>query len=250
MATPATTAEPTAAAARTTTTARTATTAPPLPAGAVLKGTLVPGPPPAVAAPESLTPPAAAPAIRTAEPAAAVAPLELVEPPLPPARAEAPPAPRDPPPALPRETSAIPPAASPAAPTPSAGLPAAAAPTALATPAVVTPPPATEANAIEGVLGRYRHAFSTLDAGAARAVWPSVDARVLGRAFDQLEQQELEFQKCDIVVTGARATAACGGRARYVPKVGSKSPRDERRQWTFSLRKADDRWLIEGVASR
>jgi hypothetical protein len=100
------------------------------------------------------------------------------------------------------------------------------------------------------VLGRYRTAFTALDADAARAIWPTVDARALGRAFDQLKEQELEFQTCNIVVNGLRATAACDGRARYVPKVGNKSLRDEHRHWTFSLRRVEDSWLIESVASR
>ena len=100
------------------------------------------------------------------------------------------------------------------------------------------------------MLGRYRRAFASLDADAAKAVWPGVDARVLGRAFDQLHEQQLEFQTCEIVVNAARATAACGGRARYVPKVGSRPVRDERREWTFNLRKVNDDWLIESVASR
>ena len=68
--------------------------------------------------------------------------------------------------------------------------------------------------------------------GAARAVWPTVDAKALGRAFDQLQQQTLEFDECAIAVTGARAVASCGGNARYVPKVGNKSPRTEARQWS------------------
>ena len=122
-------------------------------------------------------------------------------------------------------------------------------------PSVPTPAaPATAVAAdhagIETVLSRYRQAFTALDANAARAVWPAVDARALGRAFDQLVEQQLDFQRCDITVNSAHATAACGGRARYVPKVGSRSVRDEPRHWTFSLQKVDGQWLIERVTSR
>jgi hypothetical protein len=114
-------------------------------------------------------------------------------------------------------------------------------------------PPApgiTETGAIQDVLQQYRGAFSDLDARAARQIWPSVNTRVLDRAFAQLETQELEFESCEINVTGARAVAACGGRARYVPKVGNKNPQEQRRQWTFDLRKVNDAWLIETVESR
>ena len=97
------------------------------------------------------------------------------------------------------------------------------------------------------MLSRYRDAFSVLDAGAAKAVWPTVDEKALGRAFDQLQQQTLEFDECAITVTGAGAVASCGGNARYVPKVGNKSPRTEAREWRFSLRKVNEEWLIEAV---
>ena len=108
----------------------------------------------------------------------------------------------------------------------------------------------TDTASIESVLGRYRTAFKALDASAARAVWPGVDARALSRAFNQLVEQQLDFQSCDIVVTSGRATAACGGRARYIPKVGTRSMRDEARKWTFSLQKVNDQWLIDKVDSR
>jgi hypothetical protein len=107
-----------------------------------------------------------------------------------------------------------------------------------------------DATDIEGVLGHYRRAFSALDANAARAIWPGLDVRTLTRAFNQLAEQQLEFQTCDVAVDRDRATAACSGRARYVPKVGSRSARDERRQWLFNLRKMQDGWRIESVASK
>ena len=47
-----------------------------------------------------------------------------------------------------------------------------------------------------------------------------------------------------------RAAAKCRGSARYVPKVGSRSPQTAARQWDFRLQKVDDRWIIEGVATR
>ena len=130
----------------------------------------------------------------------------------------------------------------PPAPAPTAPVPAPA--------PAATPLPPTDATNIEGVLGRYRQAYGALDAGAARSIWPTVDVRALGRAFDQLEQQQLEFQTCNIAVNGVRATADCGGRARYVPKVGSKAVRDERRQWTFNLRKVQEAWVIDSVVTR
>ena len=63
-------------------------------------------------------------------------------------------------------------------------------------------------------------------------------------------RQEIEFDRCDVVVTGSRAVATCRGRARYVPKVGNKSAHVESRQWRFDLRKANESWRIETVSAR
>jgi hypothetical protein len=109
---------------------------------------------------------------------------------------------------------------------------------------------AADAEEIESVLGRYRLAFAALDVDAARAVWPGVNAPALERTFDQLREQRLEFQTCTIVVIERRATADCRGRARYVSKVGSRSVHDERRQWTFNLRRTPESWVIANVSWR
>ena len=101
-----------------------------------------------------------------------------------------------------------------------------------------------ETGEIEETLSRYADAYARLDARAARAVWPTVDQRALARAFEGLESQGIFFEHCDVAVAGVEATAACRGRAQYVPKVGSREPLVQRRQWTFKLHKADAGWQI------
>ena len=110
-------------------------------------------------------------------------------------------------------------------------------------------PPAPE-SAVQTVLSRYRNAYDDLDAGAARAVWPSVDHKALSKAFDRLEQQQLVFDSCEISVTDARAVASCRGVATYIPRVGNKARRDDRRQWEFTLSRVNDAWLIDTVSAR
>src|SRR5262245_28820680 len=110
--------------------------------------------------------------------------------------------------------------------------------------------PASETGAIQTVLSRYRTAFRDLDAGAARAIWPGVDAKALGRAFESLERQDLIFNSCQIAVRDVRAVASCDGKARYVPRICNRDPHDERRSWEFKLRKVDDVWLIDTVSAR
>ncbi len=107
-----------------------------------------------------------------------------------------------------------------------------------------------EAQRVRTVIDRYREAFTTLNVGAARAVWPGLDARKLEQAFDQLSMQQLEYGNCDIAVTGQRALADCNGNVRYVPKVGSRMPRVESRQWQFDLRRVNNQWRIVAVDTR
>lgn len=111
-------------------------------------------------------------------------------------------------------------------------------------PAARVDPVRAEEDHIRAALARWRAAYSQLDARAAREIWPSVDASALERAFQALKSQDLRFDRCDLTVTGARAQAACRGRAVYVPRVGNQSPRATPREWTFELRKLDQQWTI------
>jgi hypothetical protein len=150
---------------------------------------------------------------------------------------------------------------------PAAAAPASEAPpaTAVAPPAVAAEgrgapaaPPSTDASrteaaatdAIVQVLHRYRAAFNTLDAEAARSVWPGADVRGLGRAFEGLQEQQLSFNACAITLEGERAVANCRGTATYVPKVGRRNPRVETRQWRFEVERHASEWLIQSVAAR
>ena len=138
--------------------------------------------------------------------------------------------------------------ASPAASPPPARVPPAAVrPDPVALPAVVA---RTEQSEIQRTLGQYRSAYSLLDAEAARAVWPSVDVRALARAFDSLTSQQLAFETCQFDIVGEAATAQCRGSATYTPKVGSRGPKLEPRQWTFHLRKVDEGWKIQSAQTR
>ncbi len=104
--------------------------------------------------------------------------------------------------------------------------------------------------AVRAALDRYRSAFSSLDASSAKSVWPGVDEKTLTRAFGQMTSQQFVFDACSIDVTGGRATANCQGRAQYVPKIGSRTPRVEPRQWSFTLRRDEGDWMIETVDSK
>jgi CheY-like chemotaxis protein len=104
--------------------------------------------------------------------------------------------------------------------------------------------PGEDERGIYQVLQQYERAYERLDVNAARAVWPSLDARALARAFDGLKAQALEFSHCRVAFELSEATAVCGGSASYVPRVGRQAARTEPRQWTFRLRKVDQDWLI------
>jgi len=117
-------------------------------------------------------------------------------------------------------------------------------PVAAAVSAAYVDPTSGDEDRIRAALTRWRTAYSALDAAAAREVWPSVDARALERAFQALKSQELRFDRCDLTVNGGSAQAACTGRAIYVPRIGKPSPRATPREWTFELKKDDQRWTI------
>jgi hypothetical protein len=111
-------------------------------------------------------------------------------------------------------------------------------------------PIVNEEDDIRSTLTRWRAAYSRLDASAAQEVWPSVDVRALRTAFRGIKSQELHFDRCRLTVTGARAQAACSGRAVYVPGVGDRSPRTATREWNFELQKADEHWTIASASAR
>ena len=117
-------------------------------------------------------------------------------------------------------------------------------------PAVVPPEPSvvrSDTDAVRAVLDRYQSAFSDLDASKAKTIWPSVDEKALGRAFGQLERQQIVLEGCDVKVADQRAVAVCRGKASYVPRVGNKAVRVEPRQWAFTLRRTGNSWIIEAI---
>jgi hypothetical protein len=65
-----------------------------------------------------------------------------------------------------------------------------------------------------------------------------------------LSSQEIQFDACDLGVTGRQATATCQGSIHYVPKVGSPTPRSRVSAWTFDLEQTGGRWLITKVVAR
>jgi len=103
---------------------------------------------------------------------------------------------------------------------------------------------------IQSVLVKYFDAFSSLDAYAAKEVWPGVNDAALSRAFDSLDEQHFDTDDCQVTVNGDSANAVCGGTIKYVQKVGPKTMRVEKRQWKFDLRHTDGEWLIQNVQTR
>lgn len=119
------------------------------------------------------------------------------------------------------------------------------------TPASAAPSAASSARPLIGeVLQRYQAAYSSMDVGATRAVWPSVDGRALERAFGTLQEQDLALGACDISIDQDRATAVCPGTVRYRPKVGNTAPQRRNGQWEVQLDRGTRGWAITGVNVR
>lgn len=122
----------------------------------------------------------------------------------------------------------------------------------------VTAPPANavgggglspESAALSRVLGRYQTAYSTRDANAAAAIWPSVDRRALNRAFERLQDQELDLERCTYAVSSTSATARCDGTLRYARRIGDTSPKVEQHTWTIEFVKKGSTWHIVRVSA-
>lgn len=103
---------------------------------------------------------------------------------------------------------------------------------------------------VTATLRRFADAYQQLDANAVARVWPSADRRVLTRAFEAIESQEVYFERCDVEVADSGATASCGGWLRFVPRVGKKEPRFLNRRWDFALQKRAGEWRITTAAVR
>ena len=117
-------------------------------------------------------------------------------------------------------------------------------------PAAVVVAAATDETRVTQVLARYQHAYETLDARAAAALWPSVDVAALTRAFSGLKSQALTFDRCDVAIDadGSRATVACAGSTTVVRQVGRATPVTQSLNWMFDLRRGgDSAFVIENV---
>jgi hypothetical protein len=107
-----------------------------------------------------------------------------------------------------------------------------------------------ESAALGQILNRYELAYDRLDAGAASAMWPTVDTQALARAFARLQMQNLEFGNCTFAVSEDEATAQCAGTLQYVRRIGDRSPKKERHTWTIEFVRAGDTWNIARITAR
>lgn len=103
--------------------------------------------------------------------------------------------------------------------------------------------------AVRAVLARFEAAYSSLSAGAAQEVWPSVDAAALARAFDDLESQRVSLGNCSVTMDAATAQASCTGSTTWTPRVGGGA-RTQTRRWQFELALANGAWRIVRAQAR
>jgi hypothetical protein len=95
------------------------------------------------------------------------------------------------------------------------------------------------------VLEQYAKAYERLDVQAAKALWPTVDARALRRAFHGVDSLRYRFTSCGVVsMTGEAANAHCRGDVTYRPKVGSRPSTLPPQEWNFDLSRHEHGWRI------
>ena len=100
------------------------------------------------------------------------------------------------------------------------------------------------------MLQQYANALSRLDVAQTRAVWPSADAGMLRRAYEQLASQRVELGSCEVRAGARDGSAVCAGRVTIVPRVGRRAEMTESRTWIFELTHRDGRWVISGVKAQ
>jgi hypothetical protein len=107
-----------------------------------------------------------------------------------------------------------------------------------------------EWSALAEVLGHYEQAFDRLDAKGAAAIWPSVDARALSRAFARLRRQDIDFGNCAFLVSASDAAARCAGVLRYAQRVGDSALKTEEHVWTIEFARAGESWQIVRISAQ
>ncbi len=100
---------------------------------------------------------------------------------------------------------------------------------------------------VRRVLAAYEQAWTRMDAGATRAIWPSAGASTLQAAFSPVIEQRLQLAGCDVGMSGDRALAICMGTLTYRSRNGGRAARVERGRWEFDLHRTADGWRIGDV---
>jgi hypothetical protein len=103
---------------------------------------------------------------------------------------------------------------------------------------------------IRDVLNRYTHSFETMDLGATKAVYPSVDDRALQKAYRALDGQQVRLSNCGVSIEGPDANARCRGTATYRPKIGPRTVQLTDLEWMFRLARGDAGWQIVNANAR
>jgi hypothetical protein len=107
---------------------------------------------------------------------------------------------------------------------------------------------AADSTRIRQTVERFERAYDALDAGAAHAVWPSLQVERLSRAFSALKSQALTFERCSITkVAEQTANVACAGSTEVVPRIGHGTRVSEALHWQFTLKRIAGEWLIDAV---
>jgi ketosteroid isomerase-like protein len=92
------------------------------------------------------------------------------------------------------------------------------------------------------VLSAYASAYSSLDAGAVKRVYPAVNEQDLKRRFADIRSQQVQIQNEQIAVSGDAATVTCTVITVFQGQVGAS--RRISLQAVFRLEKRNNAWVI------
>jgi hypothetical protein len=107
-----------------------------------------------------------------------------------------------------------------------------------------------DVDGVSRTLARYAVALTNMNADEAVKAWPSADHRALLDAFKSLESNRVAFDACAIEIgVAGSAIATCRATARYVQKIGPRTPRVSSQQWRFAMSKAGSEWQIQSATT-
>jgi len=103
-----------------------------------------------------------------------------------------------------------------------------------------------DADAVRGVVERYREAMQSKSLSGVKSVYPALDERQLRSVLDATQTLQVELRCADVRVSGSTAAVECARVDRWSFKNGDR--RTSESTATFRFQKRDGSWVIDQLS--